>query len=147
MAIQSTLVRQPTSQLDAKAWAKSGLLAAAVGIAAVLIIQTIAIALAPEIALFKPLDSYARSALFVLVPAIGATAIFAWLVKHTEKPIAKFLILSAFVLLVSIIPDFVLPDPYKTLLASAVTAFLHLVAGVSIVLTLVWTYQRQVKQK
>lgn len=143
MTASYTLVQQKSARLDVKAWVKIGLLAAAVSIAAVLVMQAIAIALFPEIALFKPLDSFARSALFVLVPALGATAIFAWLVNHTEKPVSKFIILSVIVLVISIIPDFVMPDMNKTLLASTVTAFLHVVAGALIVSILVVSYQRQ----
>lgn len=146
MATQSTLVPQNSAQLDVKAWAKLGLLAAAVSIAAVLLVQAIALALFPDIALFKPMDSYVRTALFVLVPALGATAVFAWLVNRTEKPVSKFIALAAIVLGLSIIPDFVLPDPYKTMLASSVTAFLHVVAGVIIVSILVLGYQRQQKR-
>lgn len=143
MTASYTLVQQKSARLDVKAWVKIGLLAAAVSIAAVLVMQAIAIALFPEIASFKPLDSFARSALFVLVPALGATAIFAWLVNHTAKPVSKFIILSVIVLGISIIPDFVMPDMNKTLLASTVTAFLHVVAGALIVSILVLGYQRQ----
>jgi hypothetical protein len=46
------------------------------------------------------------------------------------------------VLLLSIIPDYILPVPDKTLLASTITAFLHVVAGVAIVGVLLAGYRR-----
>lgn len=147
MTTPSTLRRQPTAQIETKAWAQIGLMAAVASIAAVLLVQALAIAVWPDIALFKPLDSYARSAIFVFVPAIGATAVFAWLAGRTEQPVSKFITISAVVLLVSIIPDYILPDVNKTLLASTVTAFLHVVAGAITVAVLIIGYQRQVKQK
>jgi hypothetical protein len=49
------------------------------------------------------------------------------------------------VLLISIIPDYVLPVPNKTLLASSVTAFLHVVAALITVVMLVSGYQRRVR--
>ncbi len=146
MTAQSALVQQNTAPPDVKAWVKLGLLAAAVSVAAALLVQALALALVPDLALFKPLDSYARTALFVLVPTLGATALFAWLVKRVAKPVSKFIALSAIVLVVSFIPDFLLPDANKTLLASATAAFLHVVAGVFIVSILVLGYQRQQKR-
>ena len=147
MTTQSTIRRQPTAHIETKAWAQIGLVAAVVSIAAVLLVQALALAIWPEVALFKPLDSYARSALFVLVPAIGATAVFAWLAGRREQPARDFITLSAVVLLASIIPDYVIPDVNKTLLASTVTAFLHVVAGIITVALLIIGYQRQAKQK
>ena len=47
-------------------------------------------------------------------------------------------------LLLSIIPDYLLPVEYKTFLASSVTAFLHVVASLVIVGVLVSGYRRQV---
>lgn len=147
MTTPSTLHRPPTLQIETKIWAQIGLAAAIISIVAVLIVQALTITLWPDIALFKPLDSYARSALFVFVPALGATATLAWLVNRREQPIRDFIALSAVVLFVSIIPDYVLPDADKTLLASTVTAFLHVVAGLITVAVLIMGYQRQVKQK
>jgi hypothetical protein len=147
MTTQSALRRRPAAQIETKAWAQLGLGAAVASIAAVLLVQALAIAYWPEIALFKPLDSYARSALFVLVPAVGATAVFAWLVGRREQPVRDFIMLSAIILLVSIIPDYALPDANKTLLASTVTAFLHVVAGIITVTLLTIGHQRQTKQK
>lgn len=147
MTTQSTFHRPSTTQIETKTWAQIGLVAAVVSIVAVLIVQALAITVWPDIALFKPLDSYPRSALFVLVPVMGATAIFAWLVGRREQPIRNFVTLSAVVLLVSIIPDYLLPDANKTVLASTVTAFLHVVAGIFTVALLVRGYQQQMKQK
>ncbi len=110
MTTQSTIRRQPTAHIETKAWAQIGLVAAVVSIVTVLLVQALALAVWPDIALFKPLDSYARSALFVLVPTIGATAVFAWLAGRTELPVSKFITISAVVLLASIIPDYIIPD-------------------------------------
>jgi hypothetical protein len=126
-------------------WLKIGLKTALFSIIAVLLIQALAVAIWPEIALFKPLDSYPRSALFTLVPAIGATAVFAWLVKHQSQPVKKFVILSAALLLLSFIPDYALPLENKTFLASSVAAFMHLVAGIVTVATIVTGYRKPVE--
>lgn len=149
MTTQSTICRQPqsTARVEAKAWAQIGLSAAVASIVAVLIVQALAIAIWPDIALFKPLDSYARSALFVLVPAVGATAVFAWLAGRSKQPARDFIILSVVVLFVSIIPDYLIPDANKTLLASTVTAFLHVVAGLVTAGVLIIGYLRQVKSR
>lgn len=124
-------------------WVRLGINAAIVSIIAVLIVQALAIAIWPEIALFAPLDSYLRSAIFTLVPAIGATALLAWLVANQAKAVKKFITISVVVLIISIIPDYILPVEHKTVLASSVTAFLHMVAAVITVLMLVIGYQRQ----
>lgn len=133
------------AQLDLKDWVRLGFGAAALAIAGVLITQALALALMPSLALFAPLDSLARSMLFTLVPAIGATILFAWLARRSAQPVAAFLKVSLVVLVLSFIPDFLYPDPDKVLLASAVAAFLHVVAGALIVGTLVWGYQRQTR--
>jgi hypothetical protein len=145
MTTPSTFHQPATIRIETKTWAQIGLVAVVVSIVAVLIVQALAIAVWPEIALFKPLDSYARSALFVLVPAIGATAVLAWLAGRREQPVRDLLVISAIVLLVSIVPDYLLPDANKTLLASTVTAFLHVVAGIITVALLISGYQRQTK--
>lgn len=124
-------------------WVKLGINTAIVSIIAVLIVQALAIAIWPEIALFAPLDSYIRSAMFTLVPVIGATALLAWLVAKQTQPVKKFITISVVVLIISIVPDYVLPVEYKTVLASSVTAFLHVVAAVITVPILVIGYQRQ----
>lgn len=124
-------------------WMKIGLKTALLSIISVLVIQVIARAIWPEIALFKPLESYPRAALFTLVPAIGATVVFAWMTKHVNKPVRKFIILSSVLLLLSFIPDYALPLENKTFLSSSVAAFMHLVAGVVTVATILSGYRKQ----
>lgn len=130
-------------RLDKNQWFRLGLVAAVASVIAVLIVQMVAIAIWPEIALFKPLDSLARTALFTLIPAIGATVLFAWLARRKTNPVPAFLMISVVVLLLSIIPDYLLPVEYKTFLASSVTAALHVVAAAVIVSVLVIGYRRQ----
>jgi hypothetical protein len=146
MTTQATINTKTKTNMARTNWMKLGLIAAAVSIIAVLLVQSIAIALWPEIALFAPLDSYIRSAIFTLVPVVGATALFAWLVAHKPRPVRTFIIISAVVLVISFIPDYILPVPDKTILASTVAAFLHIVAAVPTMLILVIGYQRQVGQ-
>jgi hypothetical protein len=141
--ISATTASSAHSQLDLKDWALLGLGGAALAIAGVLVVQALALSLMPALALFPPLDNLARSALFTLVPALGATMVFAWLARRSAQPVAAFLKISLVVLLLSLIPDFLYPDPDKTLLASTVAAFLHVLAGALIVGTLVWGYQRK----
>ena len=130
-------------RLDKNLWFRLGLVAAVASMIAVLIVQMVAIAIWPEIALFKPLDSLARTAIFTLIPAIGATVVFAWLARRKTNPVPAFLMISVVVLLLSIIPDYLLPVEYKTFLASSVTAALHVVAAAVIVSVLVTGYRRQ----
>ena len=134
-----------TVHLAGSEWIKLGLLTALVSIVAVLTVQAPTIALWPEIALFAPLDSYARSALFTLIPVVGATVLLAWLVRRQERAVRRFIMISVIVLLISIIPDYILPVPNKTLLASSVTAFLHVIAALITVVMLVTAYQRRVR--
>lgn len=134
-----------TVHLAGSEWIKLGLFTALVSIVVVLAVQALAIALWPEIALFAPLDSYARSALFTLLPVVGATVLLAWLVRRQERAVRRFIMISVIVLLISIIPDYILPVPNKTLLASSVTAFLHVVAALITVIMLVTGYQRRVR--
>jgi di/tricarboxylate transporter len=130
-----------THTLDVKDWVQIGAAAAALSIAGVLIFQALALALWPAIASFKPLDSFPRSALFTLIPAIAATFIFAQITRRSPRPVAVFLPIAALVLLVSLIPDYAIPDPNKTLLASSVAGFLHAVAGLLTTGVLVAGYQ------
>ena len=134
-----------TAHLASSEWIKLGLFTALVSIVVVLAVQALAIALWPEIALFAPLDSYARSALFTLIPVVGATVLLAWLVRRQERAVRSFIMISVIVLLISIIPDYILPVPNKTLLASSVTAFLHVIAALITVVMLVTAYQRRVR--
>ena len=127
---------------DTRQWIGLGALAAILAVVAVLAAQAVATALWPDIALFKPLDSYARSALFTIIPAFAATALFAWLARHRAEPERAFLRIAAIVLLLSFIPDYLLPVPDKTFLASSVAAFLHIIAAAVIVTVLVGGYRR-----
>ena len=135
---------QATTQPDRNQWIRIGLVAAVLSILAVLITQWLAITLWPDIALFKPLDSYLRTAIFTAVPAAVATALFAWLAAHKPQPVHKFLIISTVVLLLSFIPDYLLPVPNKTMLASSVAAFMHVVAIVVITTVLVIGYRQRI---
>lgn len=137
-ALKATSRSTPT----AGQWLVLGALAAAVATAAVLIVLAVAIAIWPDIALFKPLDSYARAALFTIIPAFAATGLFAWLAARRADPVRAFLRIAAVVLLLSFIPDYLLPVPDKTFLASTVAAFLHIVAAVAIAGVLVGGYRR-----
>ncbi|HRJ43844.1 MAG: hypothetical protein KJZ86_20160 [Caldilineaceae bacterium] len=123
-------------------WVRIGLIATVTAIVAVLAAQLLATRLWPEIVLFKPLDSYARSALFVIVPGIGATGLFAWLAQRSRQADTQFLRIAVVVLLVSIVPDYLLPVEHKTILASTVAAFLHVVAGIVIIAALTNGYRR-----
>lgn len=135
--------RETKANLKRNEWLKIGLKTALFSIIAVLVFQVIALAIWPEIALFKPLDSYPRTALFTLIPAIGATGVFAWMVKHQSQPVKKFLILSGILLLLSFIPDYTLPLEGKTLLGSSVAAAMHLMAGIVTVTTIVTGYRNR----
>ena len=144
MTIQTTANDQTKTTMQASDWAKLGLVAAVVSVVAVLVVQALAIAIWPEIALFAPLDSYIRSVIFTLVPVAGATVLFAWLVKRTANPVKTFIIISVVVLVISFIPDYILPVPDKTVLASTVAAFLHIVVAVPTVWILVSGYQQRI---
>lgn len=142
----ATVIRkQPKSggDLQKSQWLTIGLMAALSSVAAVLVVQAIALAIWPGIASFPPLDNMARTALFTAVPAFGATGVLAWLARRRQQPVAAFLKISAVVLLLSIIPDYALPAPNKTLLASTVTALLHVVAALVTVFVIVAAYRRQ----
>jgi hypothetical protein len=125
-------------------WLKIGLKAALLSVAAVLLVQVVALTLRPELAQFKPLDSHPRTALFTAIPALAATAVFAWLDKRGGDPVARFLAIASVVLLLSFIPDFALPLAGKTLLGSSVAAGMHAVAGFVTVATIVFSYRAQV---
>lgn len=136
--------RETKTNLKRNEWLRIGLRTALFSILSVLVIQAIALTIWPGIALFKPLDSYPRSVLFTLVPAVGATVVFAWMVKHHSQPVKKFIILSGILLLLSFIPDYALPLENKTFLGSSVAAFMHLVAGIVTVAAIVTGYRKQV---
>ncbi|MBX3060799.1 MAG: hypothetical protein KF770_30430 [Anaerolineae bacterium] len=139
----TTVNRQTNTQLDQSHWVRLGAVTAVASVMAVLIVQVVAITIWPDIALFKPLDNYARAAVFTAIPAIAATALLAWLARRQADPVPAFLKISAVMLVISIIPDYLLPVEYKTFLASTVTAFLHVVAAAVIVSVLVIGYRQQ----
>jgi hypothetical protein len=139
----TTLDAQLKRQIDRNQWVRIGLVAAVASIIAVLIVMAAALAIWPDIALFRPLESYPRAALFTLVPAVVATALFAWLVRHKDNPVQRFLRIAAVVLVLSFIPDYLLPVEHKTFLASTVAAFLHVVAATVILSILIMGYRRQ----
>jgi len=126
-------------------WLQIGLQAAVGAILAVLVAQAVILALWPELAAFKPFNSFARSALFTFIPAIAATAVFAWLVRTQDRSETKFLWVSAVVLLLSFIPDYLLPIPHRTLAGSTAAAFLHLIAGIVTVTLILAGYARAAK--
>ena len=140
----TVIQKQPKSggDLPKRQWLTIGLAAALGSVAAVLVAQAIALAIWPDLARFKPLESYARSALFTLIPALGATAVFAWLATRKDDPASSFKKIAAVVLLLSFIPDYVLPVAHRTLLASSVAAFLHVVAAAVTVSVIVNGYRR-----
>ncbi len=133
---------QTKSNMKAGDWVKLGLIAAVVSAVATVIVQALAITIWPEIALFEPLGSYIRVVIFTVIPVGVATALFAWLVNHTAQPVKTFIIISIVVLIISFIPDYIVPLPHKTFLASTVTAFLHVVVAVCTVPILIMGYQK-----
>jgi hypothetical protein len=136
------MTNQTKSNMKTGDWVKLGLIAAVVSAVATVIVQAIAIAIWPEIALFEPLGSYIRVVIFTVIPVAIATVLFAWLVNHTAQPVKTFIIISVVVLIISFIPDYIVPLPHKTFLASTVTAFLHVVVAVCTVPILVMGYQK-----
>lgn len=139
----TTVVGSPNrARLTTGQWAMLGVAAAVAAIAAVLIVMALALSIWPDAALFRPLESYPRAALFTLVPALAATALLAWLAARRENPTGAFVRVAVVVLLLSFIPDYMLPVPNRTLLTSTIAAFLHLVAATVIVAVLVTGYRR-----
>lgn len=129
---------QPLRRTD---WLRIGTGAAVLSAAAVVLSQLLVFAIWPELAAFEPLSSPPRSALFTAIPAFGATAVFAWLDRRAAQPARAFVLVSAAVLLVSIVPDYVLPFANMTFLASTVTAALHVLAAVVTVAVLLLGYR------
>lgn len=134
--------RRAQDEMTTGKWAAIGLAAAAASVLAVLFTQAIILTIWPELARFKPLESYARSALFTLVPALGATGILAWLAARKEDAVSSFKKLAVIVLILSLIPDYALPVAHRTLPASTAAAFLHVVAAAATVLVVVSGYRR-----
>lgn len=141
-----TLNTQAQSRLTASQWLTLGAIAAILATTAVLVVKWVALSIWPDAALFKPLDNYARTAIFTIIPAFLATALFAWLAGRRDDPTRVFIRISLVVLVISFIPDYILPVPYRTLLAGTIAAFLHVVAAVVIVGALVAGYRRYSKQ-
>jgi hypothetical protein len=139
----SAIQNRPAGELVSGDWIQIGAITALVSIVAVLAVQAVALSVWPEVARFRPLDNYVRTALFVLVPVIVATGLFAWLSRRSALPVRTFLTISAIVLGVGFIPDYALPDPNKTVLASTIAAGLHVVAAVFTVGLLTRLYRRK----
>jgi len=136
---------RPQTQLSGGDWLKLGLLTALVSMVAMWAVQALAIALWPEIASFAPLGNYVRSALFTFIPVMVATFLLAWLVSRQERGVQRFITIAIIVLLISFIPDYILPIPNRTILASSVAAFLHVVVALITVPMLVSGYQQRKK--
>jgi magnesium-transporting ATPase (P-type) len=139
----ATIQAETHTQIGRGQWVLIGLAAAVASVIAVLLTQAAAIAVWPEIALFKPLESFARTALFTLIPVVAATALFAWLGGRQPHPERAFIKIAAVVLILSIIPDYLLPVEHKTFLASSITALLHVAAAAVTVTILVAGYRQQ----
>jgi len=75
-------------------------------------------------------------------PPLVATALLAWLARRSPNPAAAFIKLAALVLLLSFIPDYTLPVPHRTLLASSVAASLHVIAALIITAGILAGYRR-----
>jgi hypothetical protein len=132
--------RSPVSPWTA--WLALGVQAGVAAIVGVLAAQALALNFWPDAAAFAPLDSYIRSALFTFVPALLATALLAYLARHYVDPVPRFLTISAVILGLSFIPDYVLPVANRTLVASTIAASLHVAAAAIIVPMLVMGYRR-----
>jgi hypothetical protein len=144
MTVQSSSQLRATEQPSFRQWLVLGLTAAAAAILGVLIARAAALSIWPDAALFQPLDSVVRSVIFTLVPALVATGLLAWLARRSTNPVRTFLWISLLVLVLSFIPDYILPVPNRTVIASTIAAFLHVVAAAIIVPILVIGYRRMV---
>lgn len=139
----TTVISSPQKQsLSTVQWAVLALVAAVASIIAVLAVMALALSIWPDAALFRPLESYPRAAVFTLVPAIIATALFAWLAGRRSDPAGAFIRIAIVVLLLSFIPDYILPVPHRTILNSSIAAFLHVIAAIVITTVLVSGYRR-----
>ena len=133
---------EPIRPLARGQWLRLGATAAVAAIVAVLVVPSVILAIWPDLSAFKPLDSLARSAIFTLLPTALATALFAWLAARRPQADQSFLRIALIVLVVSFLPDYLIPVPAKSLLASTATALLHAVAAAVIVPMLVTGYRR-----
>lgn len=137
---------QMEKQISRNQWIKVGAITAAASVVVVLITQAIAIAIWPDSVLFKPLESYPRTAVFTIIPVIIATALLAWLVGNKPHPVQTFIKIAVVTLLLSFIPDYFLPVPYRTFLTSSIAAFLHVVAAIVTVFVLTTGYRREAER-
>jgi hypothetical protein len=142
MTVQTSPPRPTVDRPSARQWLVLGLTTSAAAIIGVLIVRAVALTIWPDAVLFQPLDSVARSAIFTLVPALVATGLLAWLARHSAEPVRTFMWISLVVLVLSFIPDYILPVPNRSFIASTIAAFLHVVAAAIIVPILVFGYQR-----
>lgn len=142
MTVQTSSQPNAADQPTTRQWLILGLTAAVAAIVGVLIVRAVALAIWPDAALFQPLDTPVRSAIFTLVPALIATGLLAWLARRVADPTATFVRISLVVLVLSFIPDYILPVPNRTFIASTIAAFLHVVAAAIIVPILVRGYRR-----
>ncbi len=124
-------------------WFTTGLMAGILAVIAVLLTQFLAIQQFPEIAQFEPLSSYPRTIAFVMIPALLAARLLSWLGQNRSEPVQTFIAISVVVLLLSFIPDYVLPLAGKTMLASTIAASLHVIAAIIIVPILTQRYRSQ----
>ncbi len=147
MTVQSSPKVRAADQQSFRQWLVLGLTAATAAIIGVLIVRAAALAIWPDAILFQPLDSALRSAIFTLAPALVATGLLAWLAGRSDDPVRTFLWISIIVLILSFIPDYFLPVPNRTVIASTIAAFLHVVAAAIIVPVLVIGYRRMSGQR
>ncbi len=144
MTVQSSSPTRAANQPTLQQWLILGLTATVAAIIGVLIARAVALAIWPDAALFQPLDHFARATIFTLVPALVATALLAWLARRSTDPVPRFIWISLVVLVLSFIPDYILPVPNRTFIASTIAAFLHVVAAAILVSILVRGYRRMV---
>lgn len=142
MTVQSTSQMRAASQPTFQQWLVLGLTASAAAIVGVLIVRAAALTIWPDAALFQPLDSWVRASIFTLAPALIATGLLAWLARRSADPVRSFIWISLIALVLSFFPDYILPVPNRTFIASTIAAFLHIVAAAIIVPILVRGYRR-----
>ncbi len=84
---------------------------------------------------FKVLSNPSGAIIFTLVPAIVAVLLYAALLRYNSNPVRTFTIISAVVLVVSVIPDFTyIPTvPGSSNGQTAVLTLMHVVAAAVIV--------------
>lgn len=138
----SLIVENRSASLSYYNWLNLGLVAIILSVPMVLFVQAIALVVWPDIKSFDPLNSLMRSALFTAVPVAGATLVFAFLAGRMAEPGKLFTKIALAVLVVSLIPDYLLPLANKTLLASSVAAFLHVIAALISIVVLQQGYKQ-----